>query len=88
MVSRSKIGLKRVLSRGAEGCQQRTLQVLLPRLWMVLSVLAVPFIVVSAHYFETLERSGRLGAIIADTLMPATIISYLVFLYVLKQRKI
>lgn len=88
MLSRSKIEPKRSYFSQSETGQRRDIPVLLPRFWMILSVLALPFMALCARCFESLERSGTAGAIIADTMMPATIISYMVLVYVLKQRKI
>ncbi len=59
-----------------------------PRLWMIMIVFAVPFLIISFNYFEALERTGTIGAIIADMLMPATNIAFLVFIGILKSRKI
>jgi hypothetical protein len=70
------------------GYQLMNLSVLWPRLWMVLLVLFFPFFAFCAHYFEALERTGTIGAILADTLFPATIIGYIVLLCTLKKRKI
>jgi hypothetical protein len=47
---------------------------------------AYPFLIYTAKYFEALERTGTLGAFIADTLMPATLIGYCVLILVLKKR--
>ncbi len=59
-----------------------------PRVWVLLLLLAVPFFVVSAHYFESLERSGPERAVLADALFSASISGYVVLLAFLKQRKI
>jgi len=64
------------------------LSVLRPRLWMVLLVLFFPFFVICTHYFEALERTGTLGAIVADTFFQPTIVGYIVILWMLKKRKI
>ncbi len=88
MLSRMKIGLTRPYNRESQGSHLPNISVPLPRLWMILLVLAFPFLAICADYFEALERTGIVGAIIADTLMPVSIISYTVLLYVLKKRKI
>jgi hypothetical protein len=59
-----------------------------PRLWMVMLAFAVPFFIISADYFEALERTGAIGAFIADILMPATNIAYGAAIGILKSRKI
>ncbi len=72
------------------GCQTEkfTLTLLRPRLWAVLLLLALPFIVVSWQYFESLERSGPSGALIADIGMPALVIGYAALVWNLKKRKL
>jgi len=60
----------------------------IPRLWMIMIPLAVPFLIISFNYFVALERTGAIGAFIADTLMPATNIAYVVLIVILKSRKI
>jgi len=60
----------------------------IPRLWMIMIPFAVPFLIISFNYFEALERTGAIGAFIADTLMPATNIAYVASIFILKSRKI
>jgi hypothetical protein len=43
---------------------------------------------ISFNYFLALERTGAMGAFIADTLMPVTNIAYVVLIFKLKSRKI
>jgi hypothetical protein len=88
MLNSSNSGLRRFSIRQSHSGQKPNLPVLLPRFWMVLSVLALPFMALCADCFETLERSGTAGAVIADTLLPVTILGYFVLLYKLKQRSI
>jgi len=59
----------------------------IPRLWMIMIPLAVPFLIISFNYFLALERTGALGAFIADTLMPATNIAYVALIFIMKNRK-
>ncbi len=49
---------------------------------------AYPFFLLTAKYFEALESTGTIGAFIADTLFPATLIAYVVFIFILKKRAI
>ncbi len=58
------------------------------RLWMILLILALPFFNLSVPYFEALERTGTIGAIIADTTFSALLVCYVVLLCILKQRRI
>jgi len=51
-------------------------------------MVAYPFLLLATNYFETLERTGSMGAFIADTLMPVTMISYVTLIFVLKKRAI
>ncbi len=59
-----------------------------PRIWKIMIAAAYPFFLLAAKYFEALERTGAIGAFIADTLMPATMIAYGVLIVVLKKRAI
>ncbi len=59
-----------------------------PRLWKIMIAGAYPFLLLVTKYFEALERTGTLGAFVADTLMPLTLISYLALTFVLKKRAI
>ncbi len=68
--------------------QSTDLSILYPRLWKILVVLAVPFIIISSNYFEALERTGMHGAYIADVLLPVTIIGYIILIYLLRKREI
>jgi drug/metabolite transporter (DMT)-like permease len=68
--------------------QSTDLSVLYPRFWKVLVVLAVPFIIMSSNYFEALERTGIIGAYIADLLQPVTIIGYFILIFMLRKREI
>ncbi len=62
----------------------------LPRLLLFLLVLALPlFFIISADYFELLERSGPVGAVIADMVLPVMIVGYLaLLLFLLKKSRI
>lgn len=86
MLGRLKIGFRRSCGKAIHELPNSS--ALLPRLWLILLVLALPFFGISAHYFEVLERSGALGALIADTMFPAMLVGYLVLLYMLKQHRI
>lgn len=89
MVSRSKKVFWLRCSKALQDWEMRHFGVRLHRLWMVLLVIALPFFfMTTADYFESLERSGTFGAIIADTMLPAMIVSFFVLLYVLKQNRI
>lgn len=49
---------------------------------------AYPFLLLATKYFEALEKTGAIGAFIADTLMPVTLICYIALIFVLKKRAI
>jgi len=87
MVNRPIVGMKRDHS-AAVGRLVRNTASVLPRLWMVLLILAVPFFAVCVDYFEVLEQSGPGGAVIADISLPASIMGYAVLIVILKQRNI
>ena len=88
MISRIKGGVTSLHNRPASVYQSIDLTVLRPRLWMVLLVLFFPFFVICAHYFEALERTGTVGAIVADTFFQPAIVGYIAILWILKKRKI
>ncbi len=88
MNSRSKTGFWLRCRRALHDWEMRHFGVRLHRLWMVLLVLALPFFfITTADYFEAMERSGTFGALIADMMLPAMIVSFFVLLYVLKQSR-
>jgi drug/metabolite transporter (DMT)-like permease len=64
------------------------LSLFIPRIWKIMVAGAIPFLLVVTNYFEALESTGTIGAFIADTLMPVTMISYLTLIFVLKKRDI
>ena len=90
-MNRMKSGMTSLHDRPSPVYQAMDLTVLRPRLWMVLLVLLVlffPFFVICAHYFEALERTGTVGAIVADTFFQPAIVGYIAILWILKKRKI
>jgi hypothetical protein len=60
----------------------------IPRVWMIMIPLFVPYLIISFNYFLKLERTGAMGAFIADMLMPVTNIAYVVLIFKLKSRRI
>jgi len=71
-----------------QGFRLLNIAAFIPRLWMILSALAIPFLMICSHYFEVLERTGTSGAMIADMLLSATIVGYIALLFILKTRRI
>jgi hypothetical protein len=61
---------------------------MIPRLWMILLALAIPLFIICSNYFETWERTGTMGAIMADMLLSATVTSYFALTFILKTRRI
>ena len=59
-----------------------------PRLWKIMIAGAYPFLLLATDYFENLERTGRTGAYVADTLLPVTLIGYVALIVALKKRAI
>jgi hypothetical protein len=87
MFNKLIVALKRT-SHAESGCDVPNSSILLPRFWMVLLVLALPFFVICEGYFEALEQTGSWGAVIADIAFPASMISYLTLVFILKKRRI
>jgi hypothetical protein len=55
---------------------------------MIMIAFAVPFLIISSHFFEALEITGGTWAFISDMLLPATNIAYVVLIFILKNKKI
>lgn len=72
----------------AESGRAIDLSIFTPRIWKIMIAGAYPFLISTARFFEALERTGAVGAFIADTLMPATLIGYCVLVFVLKKRRL
>jgi len=88
MMNRNKSGRTDPQKKPSPAYQPIALSVLRPRLWMVLLVFFYPFFIICANYFEALERTGKIGTVIADTCFQPTIVAYIVILWMLKKRKI
>jgi hypothetical protein len=71
-----------------QGPRSMNVAMFIPRLWMILSALAIPFLIMCTNYCEALEKTGTIGAAIADILLPAIIVGYIAFIVVLKTRRI
>lgn len=80
--------IPRVVNSQAAGNRSISFSIFTPRIWKIMIVVAYPFLLLATNYFETLERTGSMGAFIADTLMPVTLISYAALIFVLKKRAI
>lgn len=64
------------------------LSIFTPRIWKTMIAAAYPFFLFTAKYCEALESTGTIGAFIADTLLPATLIAYVALILILKKRAI
>ena len=82
------MGITRVVNSKAGSNRFISFSIFTPRIWKIMIVTAYPFLLVATNYFEALERTGAMGAFIADTLMPATMICYVTLIIVLKKRAI
>jgi hypothetical protein len=60
----------------------------IPRLWMLLTLFAVPFLIISFNLFLSLERTGPMGAFFAAPLLSAANVAYVALLVALKKRRI
>ncbi len=76
------------ISRTVEIRRFINLSVFTPRIWKLMIAGAYPILLVCADYFEALERTGRAGAFIADTIFPALLVGYAVLAYLLKKREL
>lgn len=82
------MGITRVVNSNADSNRSISFSIFTPRIWKIMIAAAYPFLLMATHYFEALERTGAMGAFIADTLMPATFICYVALIFVLKKRSI
>jgi hypothetical protein len=80
--------ITRARNSQAEGDRSIDFSIFTPRIWKIMVAGAYPFLISTAKYFEALERTGTMGAYIADTLMPTTLIGYCVLIFVLKKRRL
>jgi hypothetical protein len=72
----------------SQGSSALNVAAFIPRIWMIMIPLFVPYLIISFNYFLKLERTGAMGAFIADMLMPVTNIAYVVLIFKLKSRRI
>jgi len=82
------MGITRVVNSKAGSNRSISFSIFTPRIWKIMIVAAYPFLLLTTNYFEALERTGAVGAFIADTLMPVTLICYVALIFVLKKRAI
>jgi hypothetical protein len=82
------MGMIRVVNSKAGSNRFISFSVFTPRIWKIMIVAAYPCLLLSTNYFEALERTGTMGAFIADTLMPVTLIGYVTLIFALKKRAI
>ncbi len=82
------MGTTRVVNSGAGSIRFMIYSLFTPRIWKIMILAAYPFFLLAAKYFEALERTGAIGAFIADTLLPAALIGYGVLIFVLKKRAV
>jgi drug/metabolite transporter (DMT)-like permease len=79
------MGITRVVNSKAGSNRLISFSIFTPRIWKIMIVAAYPSLLLATNYFEALERTGAMGAFIADTLMPVTMICYVVLIFVLKK---
>ncbi len=82
------MGITRIISSKAASNRPISFSIFTPRIWKLMIATSYPFLLLVTYYFEALERTGALGAFIADTLMPVTVICYVSLIFVLKKRAI
>jgi hypothetical protein len=82
------MGITHVLNSKSDSNRFINLSIFTPRIWKIMTAGAYPFLLLATNYFEALERAGTMGAFIADTLMPVTIICYVALIFVLRKRAI
>jgi hypothetical protein len=88
MLSILKAGFRQPCSKSFRDRKISKISLLVPRLWIILLVIALPFFTMSFEYFESLERTGPLAAFVADTMFSAMLGGYVILLVILKQGRI
>jgi len=82
------MGITRTVNSQPDGNRFINFSIFTPRIWKIMIAGAYPFLLLATKYFESLERTGAIGAFIADTIMPLTMISYVALIFMLKKRAI
>ncbi len=82
------MGMTRPIISRAEGKRFINFSLFAPRIWKIMIAGAYPFLLLATSNFEALERTGTMGAFMADILMPVTVIGYVTLIFVLKKRSI
>ena len=82
------MGITRTVNSQPDGNRFINFSIFTPRIWKIMIAGAYPFLLLATKYFEALERTGTIGAFIADTIMPLTMISYVALIFMLKKRAI
>ncbi len=82
------MGIMRVVNGKTASNRSISFSIFTPRIWKLMIAAAYPILLLVTDYFEALERTGALGAFIADALLPVTVICYVTLIFVLKKRAI
>jgi hypothetical protein len=88
MHTRETMEIDRPQQEQSQGSSADNVAAFIPRLWMVMIPFSIPFLIMTFNFFVVMERTGTIGAIVADTLMPAINIAYVALIFILKSRKI
>jgi hypothetical protein len=80
--------MTRAVNSQADGNRSINFSIFTPRIWKIMIAGVYPFLLLATSNFEALERTGTMGAFLADTLMPITMISYVALIFMLKKRAI
>jgi hypothetical protein len=88
MHTRETMEIDRPQQEQSQGSSAVNIAAFIPRLWMVMIPFSIPFLIMTFNFFVAMERTGMIGAIIADMLMPAINIAYVALIFILKSRKI
>jgi len=82
------MGMTRAINSNAGWNRFMSFSIFAPRVWKIMIAASYPFLLLATDYFEALERTGRMGAYLADTVMPVTLIGYVALIFALKKRAI
>ena len=64
---------------------ERDIFAIVPRLWVVMIPLTIPFMNICFNFFEAMERRGPVWSFLASPLLSATAIAYVGLFFLLKK---
>jgi len=85
MQERETMGIDRSHTDRSQDSAQMDVAAFFPRLWVIMIPFALPFLIICFDFFEALERTGPVWALLAAPLLSATTIAYVALIFILKK---